>query len=82
MEGVCLLGEVPSYTTQIANPKAALAILKVLTQILGIEVDLTELSTPAKRAEEEMERISKLATAEFIDRFTEPIWEQDEEDEE
>ena len=72
----------PSYTTQIANPKAALAILKVLTEILGIEIDLTELGSLAKQAEEEMERVAKLATAEFIDQFTEPIWERDEEEEE
>jgi len=82
MEGICLLGEVPSYTTQITNPKASLAVLKVLTRILGIDVDLTELGKLAKRAEEEMERVSKLATAEFIDQFTEPIWEEDEEEEE
>jgi len=29
MEGICLLGEVPSYATQIANPKASLAVLEV-----------------------------------------------------
>jgi len=28
-----------------------------------------------------MERIAKQATAEFIDQFTEPIWEQDEDEE-
>jgi len=43
---------------------------------------LTELGKIAKRAEEEMERVSKLATAEFIDQFTEPIWEEGEEEEE
>jgi hypothetical protein len=29
-----------------------------------------------------MDRIAKRVTAEFIDQFTEPIWEQDEEEEE
>jgi hypothetical protein len=31
--------------------------------------------------DEEMDRIAKKVTAEFIDQFTEPIWEQDEEEE-
>jgi hypothetical protein len=81
MEGICLLGEVPSYATQIANPKASLAVLKVLTKMLEININLTELSNLAKETSEEMERIAKQATAEFIDQFTEPIWEQDEDEE-
>lgn len=82
IEGICLLGEVPSYATQVTNPKASLAVLKILIKMLEIEVDLTELGHVAKRAGEEMERIAKRATAEFIDQFTEPIWEQEEEDNE
>jgi hypothetical protein len=31
--------------------------------------------------DEEMDRIAKRVTAEFIDQFTEPIWEHDEEEE-
>jgi len=82
IEGICLLGEVPSYATQIANPKASLAVLEVLTKMLGVEVDLIELSHLAEQVDEEMGRITKQATAQFIDQFTEPIWEQGEEDEE
>jgi hypothetical protein len=82
IEGVCLLGEVPSYATHIANPKASLAVLKVLTRMLEIDVDLTELSNLAKQAGEKMEKIAKQATVEFIDQFTEPIWERDEEEDE
>lgn len=82
IEGICLLGEVPTYGTQIANPKASLAVLEVLTRMLGIDIDLTELSNLAKQTDEEMEFIAKRATAEFIGRFTEPIWEQDEYEEE
>jgi len=79
MEGVCLLGEVPSYATQIANPKASLAVINCLNAMLGITIDLTELSHLAKRVDEEMDIIAKRATAEFIEQFTEPIWEQGEE---
>ena len=82
IDGICLLGEVPVYGTQIANPKASLAMLRVLTKMVEIDIDLTKLSHIAKQAGEEMERMAKRATAEFIDRFTEPIWEQEEEDEE
>jgi proteasome assembly chaperone (PAC2) family protein len=82
MEGICLLGEVPSYATQIANPKASLAVLRVLTKMLGITLDLTELGHLAEQVDEEMDRIAKRITAEFIDQFTEPIWEQGEEEEE
>lgn len=81
IEGICLLGEVPAYATQMANPRASLAVLTVLNKMLGIEFDLTELRDLAKQVEEEMEKIRKRATAEFIDQFTEPIWEQDEEEE-
>jgi proteasome assembly chaperone (PAC2) family protein len=81
MEGVCLLGEVPAYATQIANPKASLAVLGVLIKMLGITLDLTELGRLAERVDEEMDRIAKRVTAEFIDQFTEPIWEQGEEEE-
>ena len=82
IEGTCLLGEVPAYATQVANPKASLAVLRVLTGMMGIGIDLTELSNLAQQADEEIERIAKRATAEFIDYFTEPIWEQDEDEEE
>jgi hypothetical protein len=81
MEGICLLGEVPAYATQMANPKASLAVLRVLTKMLGITLDLTELGHLVEQVDEEMDRIAKRVTAEFIDQFTEPIWEQDEEEE-
>jgi proteasome assembly chaperone (PAC2) family protein len=81
MEGICLLGEVPSYATQIANPKASLAVLGILTKLLGITLDLAELSHLAEQVDEQMDRIAKRVTAEFIDQFTEPIWEQNEEEE-
>jgi proteasome assembly chaperone (PAC2) family protein len=81
MDGVCLLGEVPSYATQMTNPKASLAVLRVLAETLEITLDLTDLGHLAERVDKEMDRIAKRVTAEFIDQFTEPIWEQDEEEE-
>jgi len=72
----------------MAHPKAALAVLSIIAEMLGIEVETEELETLAKQSEMEMDAISKQATAAYIDQFTEPIWEQegeeggDEEDDE
>jgi phosphopantetheinyl transferase (holo-ACP synthase) len=49
--------------------------------MLGISVDMAELARLAEQVDEEMDRIAKRVTAEFIDQFTEPIWEQDEDEE-
>jgi len=57
IEGVCLLGEIPLYAIQIENPKASLAILEVMCEILDIEIDLTELINRARFVEEEIEKL-------------------------
>jgi len=82
IEGFCLLGEVPSYATRVQNPMAALAVLKVLTKMLDIEVDLAELAQLASEAKEGMKQVASQAMGEYIDYFTEPIWERGEEEEE
>jgi len=82
IDGVCLLGEVPIYATRVANPMAALAVLKVLMAMLQIEVDLAELAKMAVEAGERMKQVAAQAMEEYIDYFTEPIWEQGEGEEE
>jgi len=82
IEGICLLGEVPMYTTRIPSPKASLAVLDVLTKILGIEVNLADLAKLAKESEEEVKKLAAEAMGEFIDRFTTPVWPPEEEEEE
>ncbi len=77
IDGLCLLGEVPGFATQMIHPKAALAVLSVLAEMIGIEVDTEELEGLSRQSELEMDVISKQATAAYIDQFTEPIWEQD-----
>jgi proteasome assembly chaperone (PAC2) family protein len=79
MEGVCLLGEVPSYASKLQNPMAALAIINVLQQLLGININTDELSRFANEAREQMKQVAAEAMEEYIDYFTEPIWENDEE---
>ncbi len=73
IDGICLLGEVPMYATRIQNPMAALAILGVLTKMLGIEIDTFELELVASETKEKMKRLAAEAMGEYIDLFTEPI---------
>lgn len=82
IEGICLLGEVPTYATRIQNPMAALAILKVLTKVLDIEIDMAELAQLASETKEGMKQVAAEAMGEYIDYFTESIWERGEEEEE
>ena len=82
IEGICLLGEVPMYVTRMPNPMAALAITKVLTTMLGLEVDLTELGQQAREVKERIKQVAAEAMGEYIDYFTAPIWESGEEEEE
>jgi len=81
IEGICLLGEVPVYATRIQNPMAALAVLKVLTTIFGVEIDLDELAQLAVETKQKMKQVASQAMGEYIDYFTEPIWERGEEEE-
>jgi proteasome assembly chaperone (PAC2) family protein len=55
MEGFCLLGEIPFYTTEIENPKASKAVLQVLTEVLDLEMDLRELEELAQETEKEID---------------------------
>ena len=82
IDGICLLGEVPLYATRVPNPMAALAVLKVLAGMLEVEVDLAELAKMAVEAGERMKQVAAQAMEEYIDYFTEPIWERGEEEEE
>ena len=82
IEAICLLGEVPLYATRMQNPMAALAVLEVLVNILGIEVELDDLTQLAIETKERMKQMAAEAMGEYIDYFTEPIWERGEEEEE
>jgi len=81
VDGICLLGEVPVYATRIQNPMAALAVLEVMTTMLGVEVDLDELAQLAVETKQRMKQVASQAMGEYIDYFTEPIWERGEEEE-
>jgi len=80
-DGICLLGEVPVYASRVPNPMAALAVLKVLTEMLEIKVDYADMSKMAVEASERIKQVAAQAMEEYIDYFTEPIWERGEEEE-
>lgn len=80
IEGVCLVSEVPSYTSRIDNPMAALAITQVLIKMLDIKIDLRELVEQAIETKERLKEVAARAMGEYIDYFTTPIWESGEED--
>jgi uncharacterized protein len=74
--GVCVMTEVPSQTSRMENPMAALAILKTFMRLLDIEVDTKELAENAKEVTEQIKQAMTIAMGEYIEHFTQPIWEQ------
>lgn len=81
LQGVCLLGECLRFLPQVENPAASLALLRVLTGVLGLEVDFQELESQAQKSQEEIARLMMESRKEFIDRFTMPLWERKDEEE-
>jgi len=51
IDGLCLLGEIPLYTIQIENPKAAYAVLDALSKILALKLNLSELTEQSRAME-------------------------------
>ncbi len=74
MDGICLLAEVPSYTTRIPNPKAALAIIEVLAKMLNLRVDMADLQGAAAQSEQTMKQVAAEAIGQFITSYTKPVW--------
>ncbi|MFA5357187.1 MAG: PAC2 family protein [Candidatus Omnitrophota bacterium] len=56
-DGFCLLGEIPLYTIQIENPKAAYAVLEALTRVLKIKLDLSSLINETHNMETEINKL-------------------------
>jgi hypothetical protein len=64
LNGVCLLVETPGFSTpsgrMIVDARASKALLKVLSRILELELDLSGLEKQATLTEELLERLEKL----------------------
>ncbi len=57
IRGICLLGEMPHIFAQLPYPKASLAVLTTFSELVGIEVDLTELSQQAEAMDQQLGNI-------------------------
>ena len=60
IEGLCLLGEIPIYTTQMINPQASLAVLDVLTRMLHVEINLAKLTLWTEDLASQMDRLYEI----------------------
>jgi proteasome assembly chaperone (PAC2) family protein len=60
------------------NPMAALAILKTFMRLLDIEIETKELAENAREMTEQIKQAMTIAMGEYIEHFTQPIWEQGE----
>jgi hypothetical protein len=55
IEGIGLWGEVPNYIAQMPNPKVCCTVLKTLTQMLKVKLDLSEMESQAEYAEQQID---------------------------
>jgi len=60
IEGLCLLGEIPIYATQMINPQASLAVLDVLTRMLHIEINMAKLTLWTEDLASQMDRLYEI----------------------
>jgi uncharacterized protein (TIGR00162 family) len=60
MEGICLLCEIRYL--DIPQPRSAQTVLSALTNILGIEVDMSELESQAEDMEQKIEQLREQRT--------------------
>jgi hypothetical protein len=59
MKGLCLLGETSGFPI-IPDPRSAEAVLKTLTKILNVEIDMSKLQDKVKEMENFMKKIEKV----------------------
>lgn len=59
LKGMCIMGEVPIYLQGLAipYPKASKAVLEVLTQSLGIRIDMKSIDDMVERTEKAIEEL-------------------------
>jgi proteasome assembly chaperone (PAC2) family protein len=79
LSGACLLGEMPHIFSQLAFPKASLAVLEVFSVISGIEIDLDQLSEQAEAVNEQLGELLARVEDQLRGQGEEPEEEGDEE---
>jgi proteasome assembly chaperone (PAC2) family protein len=80
LPGTCLLGEFPFFAATVPNPKASAAVLRVFSELSGIEIGLAELLADARRIEKGLiEHLENLQNAaQLAARSVEPAGEEGE----
>jgi len=81
IETVCLLGETVKYAAKMANPSGSQSVLRVLTKLLGVEIDMAELEEYAESTERQIRQMGDEMKREFLQHFTKPIWEREQHEE-
>ncbi|AIF69110.1 3-isopropylmalate dehydratase [Palaeococcus pacificus DY20341] len=74
MKGICLLGESLGY---VVDAKAAKAVLSVVAQILGLEIDMSDLDERAKETEEILKKVQEMQKAMFEQQMPQPSTEEE-----
>lgn len=70
LEAICLMGEFPLYVPHsLPYPKASRSVLRVLTKILGVEIDLSRLGKWAEEIEKRIEELYKQIPAEIKEQI-------------
>lgn len=74
LEGICLLGEVPFYIAQLETeyPKSSQAILGVLTEMLGIKVDMTMIGQLVDSMEHDIKELEEEVVRRMGQIITDP----------
>jgi uncharacterized protein len=57
IKGACLLAEIPFYTVQVENPRATLAVLKVIKEHFKLNLNLAPMIERSKFIEEEVDKL-------------------------
>jgi len=57
IEGISLWGRVPSYIGEIPNPQVCEAVLRVLTRMLGVDIDFSDIEAKARRANKQIDEL-------------------------
>jgi proteasome assembly chaperone (PAC2) family protein len=72
IEGICFLGELPFYTVQMENPETSLAVLKVLSDHIQLDLDLTELEYEAKMMKQRIETFFEFLDLDKLQQIFQP----------
>ncbi len=66
LDGICLMGEIPSYVTNLENPKASMAILEFLSKTLHVDLDLSSIKQQAIYVENQIDSAMHQVAANVI----------------